>query len=246
MTDDGRGVDDEAKLWEEGVRVGARFADREGRVWTVVAVGWGGATLESGGDTEFSLCVEGDLATGRGLAPVDEWAAAGLEAIGRAPRKGDLTLFRPEGEVMENRAHHPAVGRPGREGRASGRRTQRGQPARVPRHVGRGHPRGGAGVSDRLRPDRFYIVSDAGSLFCDDETADGFATAADAARWATRQALWPELPAYLSDGMSAVIVLGSEHNLCMEAWERWADDPGGARLPRGARPQPRHRPGARD
>ena len=81
-------------------------------------------------------------------------------------------------------------------------------------------------MSDRLRPDRFYIVSDAGSLFCDDETADGFATAADAARWATRQALWPELPAYLSDGMSAVIVLGSEHNLCMEAWERWADDPG--------------------
>jgi len=85
---------------------------------------------------------------------------------------------------------------------------------------------------DELRPDRFYVMSDAGSLYFDDEHADGFETAAAAAEWARGQSLW-EYGAELdfSDGMTSFIVLGSEVNAANAAWQAWADAGGGGPYP---------------
>jgi hypothetical protein len=67
-------------------------------------------------------------------------------------------------------------------------------------------------------------MSDAGSVYFDDEHADGFETPASAAEWARRQTLWAygsELD--FSDGVTSVIVLGSEVNAANAAWQEWAD-----------------------
>jgi hypothetical protein len=67
-------------------------------------------------------------------------------------------------------------------------------------------------------------MSDAGSLYFDDEHADGFETSAAAAEWARSQTLWlygSELD--FADGVTSVIVLGSEVNVANAAWQAWAD-----------------------
>ncbi len=74
------------------------------------------------------------------------------------------------------------------------------------------------------RADRHHVLSDAGSQFWDPATgegADGFETPAAAARWALSQALWPDLPDMLADGVSATIALGSEVNASLAAWDAW-------------------------
>ncbi len=83
---------------------------------------------------------------------------------------------------------------------------------------------------DLLRPDSYYVMGDAGSLYFDDEHADGFETPAEAAEWAQGQTLWEygsELD--LSDGVTSVIVLGAEVSAATTAWQEWAD--AGARGP---------------
>ena len=75
------------------------------------------------------------------------------------------------------------------------------------------------------RPDRYFLLSDAGSLYYDpatDEGADGFETPEAAAAWARTQGSWPELPDFLDDGMSAIVALGAELN-ANDSWTAaWA------------------------
>jgi hypothetical protein len=76
------------------------------------------------------------------------------------------------------------------------------------------------------------VISDAGSVYFDDEHADGFETAESAAEWARTQTLWAygsELD--FSDGVTSVIVLGAEVNAANAAWQEWADDEGDAPYP---------------
>jgi hypothetical protein len=89
-----------------------------------------------------------------------------------------------------------------------------------------------AGDPEELRPDRFYVMSDAGSLYFDEAHADGFETAAAAAEWASGQTLWAygsELD--FSDGVTSAIVLGSEVNAANAAWQAWADAGGSGPYP---------------
>jgi hypothetical protein len=75
-----------------------------------------------------------------------------------------------------------------------------------------------------FRPDRYYVIGDAGSLYLDPETgegAEGFETPRAAADWARRQATWPELPELFSDGVSAIIALGNDLNANAAAWDAW-------------------------
>ena len=75
-------------------------------------------------------------------------------------------------------------------------------------------------------------MGDAGSLYFDDGHADGFETPAAAAEWARSQTLWAygsELD--FSDGVTSVIVLGSEVNAANAAWQAWADAGGRAPYP---------------
>ena len=78
-----------------------------------------------------------------------------------------------------------------------------------------------------LRPDRFFVLSDAGSVYCDDKTGegvDGFQTPKTAAEWARRQTMWEygsELD--FSDGVTSSIVLGAEVNAANAAWQEWAE-----------------------
>ena len=75
------------------------------------------------------------------------------------------------------------------------------------------------------RPDRYYVLSDARSLYWDPVTgegSDGFRTPEAAAEWAKHQTTW----AYgsdldFSDGVSAIIALGAELNANNEAWDEW-------------------------
>ena len=85
---------------------------------------------------------------------------------------------------------------------------------------------------DELRRDRFYVMSDAGSFYLDDEHPDGFETASAAAEWARGQSLW-EYGAELdfSDGMTSFIVLGTEVNAANAAWQAWADAGGDGPYP---------------
>jgi hypothetical protein len=77
---------------------------------------------------------------------------------------------------------------------------------------------------DELRPDRFFVMSDAGSFYSDETCPDGFETPEAAAEWAQRQTLW-EYGAELdfSDGVTSCIVLGAEVNAANAAWQAWAD-----------------------
>ena len=86
-----------------------------------------------------------------------------------------------------------------------------------------------------MRPDRFYVLSDAGSVYCEDETGegvDGFETPDGAAEWARRQTLWEygtELD--FSDGVTSSIVLGAEVNAANASWQEWADAGGDGPYP---------------
>jgi hypothetical protein len=71
-----------------------------------------------------------------------------------------------------------------------------------------------------LRPDRYYLLGDAGSFFFDPAgDNDGFESPRAAAEWARTQTTWPDLPDLLADGMSAAIVLGGEWNANRAAQE---------------------------
>src|SRR5205823_6597217 len=71
-----------------------------------------------------------------------------------------------------------------------------------------------------LEPDRYYLLSDAGSFFFDPVgDNDGFESPEAAAEWARTQNVWPDLD--LSDGYAVAIVLGSEFNANQAAWEAW-------------------------
>jgi hypothetical protein len=85
---------------------------------------------------------------------------------------------------------------------------------------------------DALRPDRYYVLSDAGSVYWDDTCPDGFGTPDAAAEWARRQTQWEygsELD--FSDGVTSVIVLGSEVNAADAVWQEWADAGGDGPYP---------------
>ena len=75
---------------------------------------------------------------------------------------------------------------------------------------------------DALRPDRFYVIGDAGSFYEDETCPDGFETPEAAAEWSTRQTTW-EYGAELdfSDGMTSMIVKGSDLIANEAAWEEW-------------------------
>jgi hypothetical protein len=75
-------------------------------------------------------------------------------------------------------------------------------------------------------------MSDAGSFYLDDSHPEGFQTAAAAAGWARTQTRWAygsELD--FSDGVTSVIVLGSEVNVANAAWQAWADAGGSGPYP---------------
>lgn len=85
---------------------------------------------------------------------------------------------------------------------------------------------------DALRPDRFYVMSDAGSFYEDETCRDGFDTPEAAAEWARRQTLWEygsELA--FADGVTSFIVLGAEVNAANAAWQEWADAGGDGPYP---------------
>ena len=79
-----------------------------------------------------------------------------------------------------------------------------------------------------FRPNRYFVLSDAGSVYCDDETGEGvegFETPEAAAEWARRQTTWEygsELD--FSDGVTSIIALGSQLNANAAAWEAWSGD----------------------
>ena len=86
---------------------------------------------------------------------------------------------------------------------------------------------------DLLRPDSYYVMGDAGSLYFDDEHADGFETPAEAAEWARGQTLWEygsELD--FSDGVTSVIVLGGEVNAATRPGRSGPTPAPGAHIPR--------------
>ena len=70
-----------------------------------------------------------------------------------------------------------------------------------------------------LQPDRYYLLSDAGSFFFE-PTGDnpGFESPKAAAEWARTQTVWPDLGRDLRDGVAAV-VLGAEWNASQAAQE---------------------------
>jgi hypothetical protein len=71
-----------------------------------------------------------------------------------------------------------------------------------------------------LQPDRYYLLSDAGSFYFDPGgDNDGFDSPQAAAEWARAQTTWPELD--LSDGYAVAIVLGSEFNANQAVWDAW-------------------------
>ena len=94
-----------------------------------------------------------------------------------------------------------------------------------------------------FRPDRYFLLSDGGSLYYDpatNEGADGFETPEQAAAWARTQRDWPELPDFLDDGMSATVALGADLN-ANDAWTAaWADRDGDLDELAGAPPVRNH------
>ena len=70
-----------------------------------------------------------------------------------------------------------------------------------------------------LPPDRYFLLSDAGSfLFEPAGDTEGFDSPEAAAEWARAQTIWPDLALDLRDGVAAV-VLGSEWNANQAAQE---------------------------
>jgi hypothetical protein len=70
-----------------------------------------------------------------------------------------------------------------------------------------------------LRPDRYYLLSDAGSFFFEPAgDNEGFGSPEAAAEWARTQTVWPDLGRDLRDGVAAV-VLGGEWNANQAAQE---------------------------
>ena len=71
-----------------------------------------------------------------------------------------------------------------------------------------------------LQPDRYYLISDAGSFFFEPAgDNDGFGSPEAAAEWARKQTVRPELD--LSDGYAVAIVLGGAFNANQTAWDAW-------------------------
>lgn len=84
-----------------------------------------------------------------------------------------------------------------------------------------------------LRPDRYYVIGDAGGFYEDETCRGGFETPEAAAEWARRQTTWQygaELD--FSDGMTSIIALGADLIRSEEAWETWDGDLNN--LPEGA------------
>jgi hypothetical protein len=75
----------------------------------------------------------------------------------------------------------------------------------------------------RFRPDRFYALSDAGSIYWDETGgADGFGTPEQAADWVRRQTTWEHgSDLDFSDGVTTIIALGAELNANAAAWDAW-------------------------
>jgi hypothetical protein len=70
-----------------------------------------------------------------------------------------------------------------------------------------------------LQPDRYYLLSDAGSFFFEPGgDNDGFDSPEVAAEWVRTQTVWPDLAQDLRDGIAA-IVLGAEWNANQAAQE---------------------------
>jgi len=70
-----------------------------------------------------------------------------------------------------------------------------------------------------LQPDRYYLLSDAGSFFFDPAgDNEGFESPEAAVEWARTQTVWPDLGRDLRDGVAAV-VLGAEWNANQAAQE---------------------------
>jgi len=85
---------------------------------------------------------------------------------------------------------------------------------------------------DALLPDRFYVMSDAGSFYEDETCPDGFENPMAAAEWARTQTYWEygsELD--FADGATSFIVLGAEVNAADAAWQGWADAGGNGPYP---------------
>jgi hypothetical protein len=76
---------------------------------------------------------------------------------------------------------------------------------------------------DPLAPGRYYLMSDAGSFYSDNEYLEGFESPEAAVGWARAQTDWPDLLADLADGVAATVVLGREVNKANAAWQEWAD-----------------------
>jgi hypothetical protein len=75
------------------------------------------------------------------------------------------------------------------------------------------------GLEGPLRPDRYYLLGDAGSFFFEPGgDNDGFESPEAAAEWARTQRIWPDLARDLRDGVAAV-VLGAEWNANQAAQE---------------------------
>jgi hypothetical protein len=70
-----------------------------------------------------------------------------------------------------------------------------------------------------LQPDRYFLLSDAGSFYFDPAgDNDGWDSPEAAAEWAWAQTTWPDLARDLRDGAAAV-VLGAEWNANQAAQE---------------------------
>jgi hypothetical protein len=79
---------------------------------------------------------------------------------------------------------------------------------------------GDAEMGVELQPDRYYLLSDAGSFFFEPAgDNEGFESPEAAAQWARTQTIRPELD--LSDGYAVAIGLGSEFNANQAVWEDW-------------------------
>ena len=85
---------------------------------------------------------------------------------------------------------------------------------------------------DALRPDRYFVMSDAGSFYEDETCPDGFDTPEAAAEWARTQTHWQygaELD--FSDGATGSLFWGAEVNAANAAWQAWADAGGNGPYP---------------